>query len=391
MKKIPLPLVLILLALIVLTVGPMMPLGLKQFSLFFSLLLKDVLMVVLPFIIFIYLFSCLLSFEGNVFTFVLALVAGVCFSNFLSTMIAYGLAQGGLSNFSCTLLKGDHILTPLWSLTLTPPIKNDHALFAGFLSGIVFSLYPHPLAQKLSAKGKAIASLFLDRIFIPLIPLFILGFLFKMQEEGILLQLVKAYFPIFLMLVGTYVTYLGFLYGSASGFHLKKTATFIRNALPAGMTGFSAMSSAAAMPLTLKAAEKNTSNPSLVRAIIPATVNIHLVGDSIGVPILAMGILLTFGYPLPDFQSFLVFSGYFVLAKFAVAAVPGGGVIVMLPVLKNTLGFTDPMLALMTALYLLFDPLFTSVNVMGNGAFSLLFSKLFGGKKGKATESPSAA
>lgn len=381
LKKIPLPFVLLILLGAVLLFGHFVPVEIKQAFLSFSLLLKSLLLFVLPLIIFVYLCSCLTAFEGNVFLFIGVILFGVCFSNFVSTMLAYGLAHVGLPNLTCGHVETLTTLEPLWSFSLPALISNEWALFLGFAVGTVLSFYPHAMALKINDMGKKLTSLFLDRLFIPLIPLFVLGFLFKMEQEGILWQMIKTYLPILLMLVGAYLLYLFFLYWVAARGQFNDALLFIRRALPAGITGFSSMSSAAAMPLTLNAAEKNSGKPALVRAIIPATVNIHLVGDSIGVPILAMAIMLTFGQPLPDFSTFLVFSGYFILAKFAIAAVPGGGVIVMLPVLQNTLGFSSEMLGLMTALYILFDPLFTSTNVMGNGAFSVILSRVFKNRK----------
>ena len=379
-KKIPLPVILLLLLGAVLLGGHLVPLSIKSIFLAVSLTLKSILLFVLPAIIFVYLFSCFTSFEGNVFLFIFALLLGVCASNFLSTMIAYGLTHVGLPNISYGNFNNT-VLNPYWTITLPTLISNEWALFLGFGCGAVVSFFPHPLAFKISGWGKKCATFFLDKFFIPLMPFFILGFLLKMQEEGILWYLVKTYLPILLMLVGTYLLYLFFLYWIAAKGNFNNTLTYIRRTLPAGITGFSSMSSAAAMPLTLKAAEKNSEKPALVRAIVPATVNIHLVGDSIGVPIIAMAILITFGHPLPDFSSFLIFSGYFILAKFAIAAVPGGGIIVMLPVLEKSLGFNGEMLGLITAVYILFDPLFTSTNVMGNGAFSIIFSRIFKSKK----------
>src|SRR3989338_7084773 len=43
----------------------------------------------------------------------------------------------------------------------------------------------------------------------------------------------------------------------------------------------------AAMPLTLLAAEKNTGRPEISGPVIPATVNIHLLGDCFAIPIFA--------------------------------------------------------------------------------------------------------
>jgi hypothetical protein len=380
-KKIPLPLTLVLLVGAVLMVGPYVSPDIKSFFLFSSLLLKSLLLFVLPFIIFIYLVASLTSFEGNILKFIVGLLAAVSISNFLSTMVAYGLAQKGLPEISCGMDSSGIVLRPLWTWGFPSFISNEWALGSGFFVGLVLSIYPFKQALEFVEKGKYLASFFLDRLFIPLIPLFVLGFLFKMESEGILWNLIKTYCPIVLLLIGAYGVYLFFLYFVAANFSFPKAFAFIKTAFPAGLTGLSTMSSAAAMPLTLQGAETNSGQPALVRAIVPATVNIHLVGDSIGVPILAMAIMGTFGMPLPDLQTFLIFAMYFILAKFAIAAVPGGGIIVMIPVLEKYLGFTSEMSGLITALYMLFDPLFTSVNVMGNGAFSVLVSRIFGWKR----------
>ena len=72
-----------------------------------------------------------------------------------------------------------------------------------------------------------------------------------------------------------------------------------------------------------------------------------------------------------------MFACYFVLAKFAVAAVPGGGIIVMAPILAKQLGFTAEMVSLITALYIMLDCVTTAINVMGNGAFAVIMRNLF--------------
>jgi Na+/H+-dicarboxylate symporter len=152
----------------------------------------------------------------------------------------------------------------------------------------------------------------------------------------------------------------------------------VKNMLPAAVAGFGSMSSAAAMPLTIVGAEKNSSDPDMARAVIPATVNVHLIGDCFAIPLFAFAVLQNFGMGQPEFVAYLTFALYFVMAKFSVAAIPGGGIIVMLPVLEGCLGFSGEMLSLITALYILFDPLITCANVLGNGGFAMLFSRAFG-------------
>jgi Na+/H+-dicarboxylate symporter len=150
----------------------------------------------------------------------------------------------------------------------------------------------------------------------------------------------------------------------------------LKNMLPAAVSGFSTMSSAASMPLTIIGAENNAKNKDLVGSVIPATVNIHLIGDCFAIPIFAYAVLKNYGMPDPTLMSYLIFTCYFVLAKFSVAAIPGGGIIVMLPILEAYLGFNADMMSLITALYILFDPVITCANVLGNGAFAKLMDRV---------------
>lgn len=150
----------------------------------------------------------------------------------------------------------------------------------------------------------------------------------------------------------------------------------VKNMIPAGFAGFCTMSSAASMPLTIIGTEKNTDNSNLAHSVIPTTVNVHLVGDCFAIPIFAYAVLKNYGIEEPTLLAYLIFAGYFVLAKFSVAAIPGGGIIVMLPILENYLGLKGEMLSLITTLYILFDPIVTCANVFGNGAFAMVINKL---------------
>jgi Na+/H+-dicarboxylate symporter len=110
--------------------------------------------------------------------------------------------------------------------------------------------------------------------------------------------------------------------------------------------------------------------------LVPAIINIHTIGSAIGIPIISLATLLTFGLPLPSPYTFAIFALYTALAKYAVAAVPGGVIIVVAPILEAHLGFSSDMVGLITAVYLICDPFGTTANVTGNGVFPILFTKL---------------
>ena len=111
---------------------------------------------------------------------------------------------------------------------------------------------------------------------------------------------------------------------------------------------------------------------------MPATVNIHMIGDSICIPIMAMILLIAFGHPIPTLIGYLIFAMTFVVTKFSGAGVPGGSILVMIPVLESCLGFTPEMTALITICYMLLDPICTAGNVIGNNLFVIHFNKLYG-------------
>lgn len=344
-----------------------------------SLSLKSILLFFLPVIIFSCLFSCMLAFKDRAFTFIFLVFIALSLSNFVSTFVAYftGTQILNLIQFQPQGLEILHQpLIPLWDLRL-PKLPNEYALISGFICGCIFSFYRYPIVDVLASKLRQFVTFFLQKTFIPLLPLFAFGFIVKMQHDQLLEKILHSYSSMLIVIVSVYLGYLGILYVVAGRFRMDKTGTYIRNVIPASFMGFSTMSSMAALPLTIRAAELNTQNPLLARAIIPTTVNIHLIGDSIGIPIMAMAVLLTFGHTLPTLDQYFVFAVFFAISKFAVAAVPGGGILVMIPILESYLGFNHEMSVLITALYILFDPVITAINIAGNSVFAILFANCF--------------
>jgi Na+/H+-dicarboxylate symporter len=307
---------------------------------------------------------------------ILLILAAVCCSNFISTFISHYVGSW-VYHFDLSIIPPHSAkeLVPLWQFQLPKIIANDKAMYAGLLLGLLFSWLKPNLAQRCGYRLNAIVNVIL-RLFTYAIPLFVAGFLIKLNYDGIVLAMMKDYAIIFLVIGLAQFSYISLVYLIANHFKISKFIVSIKNMLPAAIAGFSTMSSAAAMPLTIVGTENNSQQPALARSVIPATVNIHLMGDCFAIPIFAYAILKSFNLPEPMLFDYLIFCCYFVLAKFSVAAVPGGGVIVMLPILESYLGFNSPMLSLITALYILFDPVITCANVLGNGGFAILMDKL---------------
>lgn len=217
---------------------------------------------------------------------------------------------------------------------------------------------------------------FLEKVFIPLLPLYMLGAILKITHEIDFVSLLPIFGDMILVIFIIQITYIGILFFIGSGGNFLQTITAIKNAIPAGIVGFSTMSSLTTMPVTLKAAEKNTQDPAISKITISTTVNCHDVGECISLPMIALMIIYMKTGAFPPFDAYLYFAFFVSLAQFSGVSVPGGSIIVMLPMLIQYLGFSDEMSSIIIAMSICTDPLGTANNVLGNSAFVMIISKL---------------
>ena len=368
---------------ILLVVGLLYPLlSLPCKSVFYgvSLSLKSVILFLLPFLVFSLLFQAAAQLSKKASKWILGVLVLICLSNFISTMVSYGVGTMAYQfDLSMAIPCEQNALIPWGVLSLPKIIENTHAMFAGLFLGTLCGCIRPFLAERISFYLGQFVQWVL-KFFLCMVPLFVVGFFIKMMHDGTMFLILRSYSLVFAIVSVSVFFYIGLLYFFANHGKLQLFMRSLKNMLPAVMTGFGSMSSAAAMPLTILGTDKNTKDPQVARSLIPATVNVHLIGDCFAIPIFALAIMKSFGLEAPSISSYLVFAVYFVFAKFSVAAVPGGGILVMLPLLESYLGFNTEMLSLITALYILFDPVITSANVLGNGGFAMMVSKLMNHK-----------
>lgn len=349
-----------------------------------SLALKDILMLVLPFLIFFYVAAALTSFKKAAPLMVLSLFVLVVLSNALTVLTAYGvgaLTLQGLCGKTVIELSSNSVSLPiLFKWPLPQIIKNEWALIAGIVIGIGCSVIPKNKRESFVGfiqSGKEKATTVLKTGFIPVLPLYVLGFGMKLIHNGSLSTLLQSYSKVFILSSCLIMAYILLMYLVGTGFSIQKTLVSIKNMFPAWLTGFSTMSSAIAMPMTLTATEKNIKDSTYAQFVVPTTANIHMIGDGLNIALTALALLVMSGCSMPTFDIYLVFVMYYCLAKFSSAGVPGGGVIVILPVAEQYLGLNADLTSLLATIYILQDSLMTSSNVMANGAFAMITHKIF--------------
>lgn len=344
-----------------------------------SLLLKDVIVFILPIIIFSFVFNGILNLKNESIKVILILVPLVCLSNFSGFWVAYVFATPVLKTgvISISELTTTSPLHPAWIYSVSPLIKNDIALISGVVLGIIGNFAKLNLIDKTSYNLNLLANFILKKVICPILPLFVLGFIIKMQHEGTLTLIMKEYALLLLMVAVLAYGYMFLIMFILSGRNLKHTLTKFKNLGPSVLIGLFSMSSAAAIPTTIEASEKNLENKDIARFVVPATANMHLLGDCFAIPIIGLALMVSFGYELPNLSQYFVFTLYGVAAKFAAAGIPGGSALIFVPIFENLFGFSAPMLTAITAIYVLFDPIATSSNVFGHGMFAILFEKVY--------------
>lgn len=362
------PLILVFIAVLS---SPYLPLPVQETFLALSLTIRSLIVFILPLIIGGLLFRTIVNLAGKA-TYIIGIIfVCVCCSNFINTMLSHFVGQWiyGFEMSMTNPAENALNLQPLWHFELPKLIPNNWALFSGIVLGFLGTFF---WKKKSISAANFIEKIitYILKIVIYLVPFFILGYLVKLRHDQLISGIFQEYAQILGVIVAVQISYIIFVYFILSKASFKNFFNHLKNMMPAAICGFSTMSSAASMPLAIIGVEKNTSNKDLAKSVIPATVSIHLVGDCFAIPILAYAVLKNYGVSAPDMTSYLIFAFYFVITKFSVPAIPAGGIITMIPILESYLGFNSSMSTLITALYMLFDPIITCTNILGNGAFA---------------------
>jgi len=380
MLKISLPVQLLIILGFVVFFGNMLSYQTVQLFYSISLTFKECLSFLLPFMVFAFICSGILAFKKRAPLVIGVLLTCILLSNSLVALFAYLTSTSLL----CSITNGVFIyqlvtsgtISPLWSFALAKPISSEKAMLLAVIIGMLLSYITIPSAEQAIARFKKSIEWIMNRFFIPILPLYILGFLLEIHHKGVFLQLFQSYGKTFALIFVLHMVTIFIIYFIASNFKIQKTLFYIQNAIPSYLTAFGTMSSTATIPVTVQCAQKNINNTPLVQVATPILANVHLLGDAISTPILAIITIYLFTGTIPTVVTFATFIMYFCLTMLAVSGVPGGGIIVMIPILTSVLGFTDAMISIITTLYLLQDAIGTAANVMGDGALMIIVDKV---------------
>jgi hypothetical protein len=273
-----------------------------------------------------------------------------------------------------TVEKSAEIL-PYFTINIPATIDVMSALVLSFIVGLGIAYGGHTVLRGATNEMKAIIVGVIERVIIPLLPVYIFGIFLNMTFSGDVMRMMTVFAKIIVVIFALHIFVLLYQYLIAGAIVRKNPFRLLANMFPAYLTALGTSSSAATIPVALKQTRKNGVSEGVAGFVIPLYATVHLSGSAMKITACAFTIALLEGLPT-DFPLFLHF--IMVLAIFMVAApgVPGGAIMASLAPLGSILGFGENEQALMIALYIAMDSFGTACNVTGDGAIALVVDKL---------------
>lgn len=273
-----------------------------------------------------------------------------------------------------TVEKSAEIL-PYFTINIPATIDVMSALVLSFIVGLGIAYGGHTVLRGATNEMKDIVVGVIERVIIPLLPVYIFGIFLNMTFSGDVMRMMTVFAKIIVVIFALHIFVLLYQYLIAGAIVRKNPFRLLANMFPAYLTALGTSSSAATIPVALKQTRKNGVSEGVAGFVIPLCATVHLSGSAMKITACAFTIALLEGLPT-DFPLFLHF--IMVLAIFMVAApgVPGGAIMASLAPLGSILGFGENEQALMIALYIAMDSFGTACNVTGDGAIALVVDKL---------------
>ena len=276
-------------------------------------------------------------------------------------------------------------ILPYFTVNIPAALDVMSALVLSFIMGLGIAYGGHKVLRDATNEMKAIIVGVIERVIIPLLPVYIFGIFLNTTFSGDVMRMMTVFAKIIVVIFALHIFVLIYQYLIAGAIVRKNPFRLLANMFPAYLTALGTSSSAATIPVALKQTRKNGVSEGVAGFVIPLCATVHLSGSAMKITACAFTIALLEGMPT-DFPLFLHF--IMVLAIFMVAApgVPGGAVMAALAPLGSILGFGENEQALMIALYIAMDSFGTACNVTGDGAIALVVDKLNRKKDGVKEE-----
>ena len=309
----------------------------------------------------------------------------------LTVILAYGatLLSGFFSFGICSWLF-PHMITPgialdqisqnatsepFFSIAIPEPLNIMTARVLSFTVGLGLTRLQDDTLRRAVGGFKEIVVMAIQRVILPLLPIYIFGIFFNMAHSGQVFQVLLVFAKIIGVIFAMHVVLLLAQYAVAGAVSGKNPLRLLSNMLPAYFTALGTQSSAATIPVTLRQTVQNGVQPEVAGFVVPLCATIHLSGSTLKIVACALALMTMQGmdYSFGQVAGFICMLG---VTMVAAPGVPGGAIMAALGVLASMLGFSETDQALMIALYIAMDSFGTACNVTGDGALALIVDRV---------------
>lgn len=265
----------------------------------------------------------------------------------------------------------------VFKLDIPPVMSVMTALVVAIMVGLSTVWTKSQVFETILDNFQKMVLLLINRILIPILPFFIAANFCALSYEGSITRQLPVFLNVMGIVLAAHFVWLLFLYLVAGAVSGKNPWEVVRYYGPAYLTAVGTMSSAATLPVALKCAKRSpVLKGEVVDFAVPLFSNIHLCGSILTEVFFVMTVSLMLYGSLPAITTMVLF--IMLLGIFAIGApgVPGGTVIASLGIVISILGFDEAGTALLLTIFALQDSFGTACNVTGDGALTLILSKL---------------
>lgn len=303
------------------------------------------------------------------------------FSTVLAGTFSYGICSWTYPSFLGDSLKalGDIDmsggLAPYFTIEMPPFISVMSALVVAFMLGLSMIYMNGHALKNVMIDFRDMVFMVINKVIIPLLPLFIFGIFLQMGAEGKVGPVLGMLATIILIIFAMHVTFLILQFCIAGAIAHKNPFKALWTMLPAYATALGTQSSAATIPVTLAQAKKNGVRSEVADFTVPLCATIHLSCSILKIVACALAISMSMGMDV-SFGTYFGFILMLGVTMIAAPGVPGGAIMASLGLLASMLGFDANMQGLMIALYIAMDSFGTAGNVTGDGAIAMIVNTI---------------
>lgn len=347
----------------------------------FNSLFDQILHFIIPLII-VGLVTPAIADVGSKAKKLLLLTAAIAYtSTVLAGLVSYGVScsifPAIVGEGAAELLPEGLDFAPYFTIDIQPLMAVMTALVTAFLLGLGIAAFGAPVLKQSFDELKQIITLAIERLIVPLLPLYILGLFMEMTAKGQVGQVLLDFVQIILIILALTLAFLLVQYLIAGAVVHRNPLKLLWNMLPAYLTALGTSSSAATIPVTLRQTIGNGVSEPVAGFVVPLCATVHLSGSMLKIVSCSIAIMLMSGTPIDPsvMPGFLLMLG---VTMVAAPGVPGGAIMAAIGLLESMLGFTPEQQGMIITLYIAMDSFGTACNVTGDGAIALVIDKIAG-------------